>query len=173
MEVLGLGFAEGTKTPSSPCIRRTITVNHATDLSEVHARTYRRLCRAESAKHHGGEIAKICGRRLLGEPGMVQRIVTQPPVDTITLEVDSDPAGRLRTQMSTTGIAGLSREACDQGSINDTDSDRVFKRRVRILRPNAVAQPQRWAGKTWPRFTDMRSRMHLETASVSGRGLSL
>ena len=94
-----------------------------------------------------GEIAKICGRRLLGEPGMVQRIVTQPPVDTITLEVDSDPAGRLRTQRSTTGIAGLSREACDQASINDTDSDRVFKRRVRILRPNAVAQPQRWAGK--------------------------
>ena len=51
------------------------------------------------------EVEKTSGRYLLGKSRMVQRIVTQLPVDTATLKVDSHHAGCLRTRRSTTGIA--------------------------------------------------------------------
>ena len=72
-------------------------------------------------------------RTTLGKPRMVQSFATQPPVGTTTLNADSDHAGCLRTRRSTTGT----REARDKGSIDDTDGDRVVKRRVIVLRYRA------------------------------------
>ena len=119
-ETLGLRRAEGTKTLSSPGIQRSMDeVKSATDLSEDHASRCRRVCvrinyfaldtsdilfaakdmaRRMSQPHTmAWEMAKICGRYLLGKPRMVQRFVTQLPVDTVTLEVGSDHAGCWRT----------------------------------------------------------------------------
>ena len=95
----------------------------ATDLSEDYGRTYRGGCvssgRARhfvcsqgdgkvdvSAKHHGvGNGTEMRGRYFLGKARMVQRFVTQLSLDRITMKIDSDHAGCLRTRKSTTGIA--------------------------------------------------------------------
>ena len=90
-------------------------VNNATDLSEDHARTHRSVCvrinhlaqerpdilfaaKMSQPNTLAWEAAKRCGRYLLGKPRMVQRFVTQPPVDTVSLKVDSDHVGCLRTE---------------------------------------------------------------------------
>ena len=52
------------------------------------------------------ERARRCGRCVLGKPSLVQRFVTRPPVDTLTLNVDSDHAECWRTRRSTREITG-------------------------------------------------------------------
>ena len=128
-------------------------VNNATDMSEDHVRTHRSVCtrinylaqdrpdmlfaakevaRWMSQRNTmAWELAKRCGRNLLGKPRMVQRFATQPPVETITLKIDSDHAGCLRTRRSTTGIASYHGK-----HVIKTAS--TTQRRVRILRSCAL-----------------------------------
>ena len=107
--------AEATKTLSAPGIKRSMDeVNNATELSEDHARTHRSMCvrinhlaqetghlvcsQDVSAKHTGVASGKEMRSVLVGKPRMVQRFVTQPPVDTVSLKVDSDHVGCSRTE---------------------------------------------------------------------------
>ncbi len=53
------------------------------------------------------EMAKRCGRYLLGRPRAVQGFVMQPPVGAITMKVASDHAGCIRTRRSTSGLAAF------------------------------------------------------------------
>ena len=51
------------------------------------------------------------GWYLLGQPRMVQRVLTQLLLDTITVKVDSDRAGYVRTRRSSKAFAACLREA--------------------------------------------------------------
>ena len=69
---------------------------------------------------------------------MLQRYVTQLPVDTNTLKFVADRAGCPRKRRSTAGI--LSRKAWEQGGVDDTDGDRVVQRKVRNSEALCVVQ---------------------------------
>lgn len=53
------------------------------------------------------EMAKRCGQCILGRPRAAQRLVMESPHGSITMTVNSDHAGCLRTKCSTTGLAAL------------------------------------------------------------------
>ena len=44
----------------------------------------------------------------------------------------------------------LSRKSCDHGRIDDTDGNRVAKRKSQNSTRLSAAQPQRWAWRAWP-----------------------
>ena len=70
---------------------------------------------------------------LVGKLSLVQSSVTQLPVDTITLRVDSDHAGCLRTRRST-GIAVDHGKHVIKAASTTQTAIAFVKRRVRILR---------------------------------------
>ena len=117
------------------------------------------------------ETAKRCARYLLDKQSLVQSFVTQLPVDTIMLRVDSDHAGCLRTRRSTTCIA------VDHGK-HVIKHRRRHKRRSRlstgesefyaIVRGTALALGM----KNMANDYGHEVKVALETDSLSGRGMS-
>ena len=104
---------------------------------------------------------------LWAKPQKVQRFVTQPPINTVTLKVDADHAWCSRTRRSTTGIATFaSRNACRRRWLRCRARSRNFYAIV-------AAQPQRWALQRMAKDYGHEVKVVLETDSVAGRDMSL
>ena len=114
------------------------------------------------------EMAKRCGRYLLCKPRMVQRFATQPPVDTLTLKIDSDHAGFLRT-WSTVGIGGDHGKHVIRAASTTQTVIAVVKWGVTKLRDCAWHSDS--DGHEEHGQKGHEAKVALETDTVSGRGM--
>ncbi len=118
------------------------------------------------------EMAKRCGRYLLGKPRVAQRFGMQPPVDTTTVPVDSDHAGCIRTRRSTSGLAAfhgrhlIKAASATQTAIAMSSGDSEF---YSIVRGVMTA----YGFKSMALDFCVVVKLVIETDWVAGRGMSL
>jgi hypothetical protein len=195
VETLGLMRAINSKELSSPGVERTLEeVEQADALDPEHSALYRSLCMRinylaqdrpdlqftakEMARWMAKpnllswEIAKRCGRDVLGRPCVAQRFGMQGPVDKITVWVDSDHAGCIRTRRSTTGLAAfhgrhlIKAASTTQTVIALSIGESEFYANVRGV---ATALGMKSMAKDF----GLEMKLQLETDSVAGRGMAL
>jgi hypothetical protein len=169
-------------------------IESATELDEEHAHAFRSVCMRiaylaqdrpdlmytakELARWMARpntlawEMAKRCGRYVLGRPRVVQRFGMQRPVDKITVRVDSDHAGCVRTRRSTTGLAAVhGRHVIKAASTTQTvialsSGESEF---YAIVRGVATALGM----KSMALDFGLVVSLQVETDSVAGRGMAL